>query len=142
MNKNITCASCLGCSVLAGIICVFIFGAGIVGVGIVAENVAEHEKNMTPAEKEDRELSSKKVSAWVAVQQFVKKKAQSPSSVRFPGWIHTDDRIESLGNDRYRSVGKVEYKNAFGVVLESEFICEVIDKGNENWSCTLLEFKE
>jgi len=84
VNKNITCASCLGCSVLAGIICVFIFGAGIVGVGIVAEQAAnqtaKQENQLTPPVEfespasPDRDLSSKKVSAWVAVQQFVKKK--------------------------------------------------------------------
>ena len=97
---------------------------------------------MTPAEKEKRELSSKKTDAWIVVQQFVREKATSPRSVRFPGWLTPDDKIDYLGNNKYRSIGKVEYKNVFGVVLESDFLCEVLDKGNGSWSCTKLDFKE
>jgi len=72
-----------------------------------------------------------KSEAQVLAKHEVKDMLVAPSTADFPFFM---DDVTALGNDKYIINSYVDSKNAFGVELRTYFTCDVIYKGEENWS--------
>lgn len=87
---------------------------------------------------EDKLKHNLETACYIA-RSFVRKQLKAPSSAEFP---HCDDIKTWAVPDQegvYRSQAYVDSKNAFGVMVRTQYICTVKDIGNEKWK--ILDFK-
>jgi len=76
-------------------------------------------------------------------EEFVKENLKSPSTAKFGSvWDGTlqspEERVWSIGPNKFRVTGWVEAQNSFGAVVRSNFVCELEYDGYKYWTCTSI----
>lgn len=69
--------------------------------------------------------------AWVACQEFIKKRLIAPHTATFPRIFFPG--ITRSGPSRYTVVSYVDSKNRAGIKVRTIFTCELYDEGNKQW---------
>ena len=92
--------------------------ASLIGLGWVAAGPSD------PYQDDVRE-------AWAIVQQFVKKRLKSPSSADFPPEGHR--HVIPIDGNSYQVDSYVDAQNAFGVMIRTPFVGEVVRRMDGGW---------
>lgn len=78
------------------------------------------------------------VGAWTMCQMFAEDRLHAPSTAKWP-WSYRD-RVEYLGNKRYRIRTHFDAQNAFGAMIRGQMDCTVRDEG-ETWALELMHIE-
>lgn len=80
--------------------------------------------------------------AYNACKDFVKRQLRAPGTAQFPDYFDADGEVAvSRNGDTYVVVSHVDADNAFGALLQNEFVCEIRDEG-EQWRAVNVEVIE
>jgi len=71
--------------------------------------------------------------AYNLSKEYVKKYLNYPKIVRFPKIKESKDNIIDLGSGRYKIEGEVEYELANDQVYQTNYVCILINKGQNRW---------
>ena len=69
--------------------------------------------------------------AWTTMQHFVKKRLKSPGSADFPVEGYRD--VMPIDGDSYQVESYVDAQNAFGVMIRTPFVGEVVRRMDGGW---------
>jgi hypothetical protein len=93
--------------------------------------------NAAPAEPEKPAAEHDKIAAWTMAQMFVKDHLKSPGSADFGSLLKEyqspNERVEDLGDGKYRVTGWVDAQNAFGAKIRNRFGVTVQYTGDSKW---------
>jgi hypothetical protein len=73
--------------------------------------------------------------AKVMCEKFVKDRLKAPATADFSGVFDTE--VSGSGDD-YTVRGYVDAENSFGANLRNNYVCQVHDDGNDNWTLVSL----
>ena len=122
-------AGCLGC-----------LGLIILIVIIAALWPSSPSPSTSAAESKANELEMQKSMAWVYAERFVKERLAAPSKADFGGVLEQNPQSHvNAGKNGYYTVrGWVDAQNAFGGTVRQDFMCVVLDHGEDIWTCEML----
>ena len=78
--------------------------------------------------------------ASVMAEQFAQKKLKSPGSAKFQSFL--DQKIEDLGEGKYKISSYVDSQNSFGALVRNNYTCTLKYIDNNKWQLENLEFKQ
>ena len=70
-------------------------------------------------------------------KKFLKDRLKAPATAKFAS--SSEERRTDLGNGRYRVSSYVDAENSFSANLRTNYDCEVLYTGNDNWRLEALE---
>jgi len=78
--------------------------------------------------------------ASVMSEQFVLEKLKSPGSAKFASIF--DQKIDDLGEGRYKVTSYVDSQNGFGALVRTNYVCTLKYVGNDKWQLENLDIKQ
>lgn len=81
--------------------------------------------------------------AYIAMEDFVKRRLKAPSTAEFPGVFDgRTEHVKSLGDQRYIISSYVDAQNAFGGMMRNSFRGEVQQTSPDRWQLNSLTLSE
>lgn len=90
------------------------------------------ERTDEPDEPSESDLMAEEASAYDACKEFVEARLKAPSTAEFPDYWDQDDevRVAGVGEDMFTIQSHVDAENGFGAQIQTQFVCEVRDRGD------------
>ncbi len=88
----------------------------------------------------EQELQSQKISAFVMTHGFVSDRLTSPGTAKFPSFTSRHVSVTYLEDNRYLVEAYVDSQNAFGGIVRSSYLAEMLYLGDDRWRLNSLEF--
>jgi hypothetical protein len=76
--------------------------------------------------------------AEIMCEDFVTDGLKAPSTADFPG----ADSVETIKVDTYKVTASVDSENGFGAKIRTDYVCTIIDVGNDKWNLISLDIAE
>lgn len=76
--------------------------------------------------------------AEIMCEDFVTDRLKAPSTADFPG----ADSVETIKLDTYKVTASVDSENGFGAKIRTDYVCTVIDVGDDKWNLISLDIDE
>ena len=76
----------------------------------------------SPSTNSNWKTQDNSYSAYLMMQEFVKKRLKSPSTAKFPNFYLNTDHIKKISNQTYQITSYVDSQNTFGAMIRTKFL--------------------
>lgn len=84
--------------------------------------------------EEDREDG---IMAEIMCEEFVKDRLKAPATAEF-----SNQRAESIGDQRWDVTGTVDSENSFGALIRSNYRCDIRYVGDDKWRAKTVKVSD
>lgn len=111
---------------------ILLIGLGIyavfsTGTSIFIED-AQSSKTPTPVVQTFGNNNADKFTAYSYAEECVENNIKSPNSAKYPGITEKINHITYIKENHFKITSWVDSKNSFGVMIRSNFVCEIVFK--------------